>query len=44
MYQGIGKLLTHPNIYLSIYLRRAYDKFPEFFRMGTFIDSTDMKL
>ena len=22
----------------------AYDKFPDFFRMGTFIDSTHMKL
>ena len=26
------------------YLRGAYDKFPDFFRMGTFIDSTHMKL
>ena len=25
-------------------LRGAYDKFPDFFRMGTFIDSTRMKL
>ena len=25
-------------------LRGAYDKFPDFFRMGTFIDSTHMKL
>ena len=24
------------------YLRGAYDKFPDFFRMGTFIDSTHM--
>ena len=24
--------------------RGAYDKFPDFFRMGTFIDSTHMKL
>ena len=24
--------------------RGAYDKFPNFFRMGTFIDSTRMKL
>ena len=30
-------------IYLSIY-RGAYDKFPDFFRMGTFIYSTHMKL
>ena len=26
------------------YLRGAYDKFPDFFRMGTFIDNTHMKL
>ena len=25
-------------------LRGAYDKFPDFFRMDTFIDSTHMKL
>ena len=25
-------------------LRGAYDKFPDFFRMSTFIDSTHMKL
>ena len=25
-------------------LRGAYDKFPDFFHMGTFIDSTHMKL
>ena len=25
-------------------LQGAYDKFPDFFRMGTFIDSTHMKL
>ena len=25
-------------------LRGAYDKFPDFYRMGTFIDSTHMKL
>ena len=27
-----------------MYVRSAYDKFPDFFRMGTFIDSTHMKL
>ena len=27
------------SIYLSIDLRGAYDKFPDFFRMGTFIDN-----
>ena len=30
--------------YKSIYLRGAYDRFPDFFCMGTFIDSTPMKL
>ena len=25
-------------------IRGAYDKFPDIFRMGTFIDSTHMKL
>ena len=29
---------------ISIYIKGTYDKFPDFFRMGTFIDSTDMKL
>ena len=28
----------------SVYVRGAYDKFPDFFRMDTFIDSTHMKL
>ena len=28
----------------SYNVRGAYDKFPDFFRMGTFIDSTHMKL
>ena len=33
------------DILYSLYkLRGAYDKFPDFFRMGTFIDSTHMKL
>ena len=31
-------------LYAFVYIRRAYDKFPDFFRMGTFIDSTHMKL
>ena len=34
--------LSH--IYLSIYIRGSVNKFPDFFRMGTFIDSTHMKL
>ena len=31
-------------MYVCMYVRSAYDKFPDFFRMGTFIDSTHMKL
>ena len=33
-------------ILASVYpmIRDAYDKFPDFFHMGTFIDSTHMKL
>ena len=31
-------------IYIYIYIQGAYDKFPDFFRCGTFIDSTHMKL
>ena len=31
-------------IYIYIYIRGAYDKFPDFFRMGTFIESTHVKL
>ena len=30
--------------YSYIYIRRSLNKFPDFFRMGTFIDSTPMKL
>ena len=30
--------------YSYIYIRGAYDKFPDFVRMGTFIESTHMKL
>ena len=34
-----------PDRILSMgHIRGAYDKFPDFFRMGTFIDSTHMKL
>ena len=32
------------NIKSSLYIGGAYDKFPDFFHMGTFIDSTHMKL
>ena len=31
-------------IYIYIYIRSTYDKFHDFFRMVTFIDSTNMKL
>ena len=31
-------------IYKYIYIRGVYDKFPDVFRMGTFIDRTHMKL
>ena len=31
-------------IYIYIYIQGAYDKFPAFFGMGTFIDNTHMKL
>ena len=33
--------LNNPVIWI---VRGTYDKFPDFFRMGTFIDSTHMKL
>ena len=29
---------------VRVYIRGAYDKFSDFFRIGTFIDSTHMKL
>ena len=35
---------THTYIYIYIYMRGAYDMFLDFFRMGSFIDSTHMKL
>ena len=31
-------------IWTDLNLRGAWDKFPDFFRMDTFIDSTHMKL
>ena len=31
---------THIYIYIYIYIRGLYDTFPDFFGMGTFIDST----
>ena len=30
-------------VYVGEYVRGAYDKFQDFFRLGTFIDSTHMK-
>ena len=30
--------------YTHIHIRGSLNKFPDFFRMGTFIDSTHMKL
>ena len=40
---SLQRLICHKpkqtNIYIYIYIRRAYDKFPEFFRIDTFIDS-----
>ena len=36
---------THTHImYVSIQIRESLNKFPDFFRTGTFIDSTHMKL
>ena len=34
----------HIYIYIYIYIRGSLYKFQNFFRMGTFIDSTHMKL
>ena len=35
---------THTHIYIYIYIRGSLNKFPDFFCMCTFIDSTHMKL
>ena len=32
------------NIYIYIYIGGSLNMFPDFFRLGTFIDSTHMKL
>ena len=37
------RLVFLKNIY-TLYTRGSLHKFPDFFRMGTFIDSTHMKL
>ena len=44
----IMSILIHYNLNLFLYLcqhiQGSINKFPDFFRMGTFIDSTHMKL
>ena len=48
--QMIGLLTESPSsrvliyIYIYIYIRGSLNKFPDFFRIDTFIDSTHMKL
>ena len=37
-------MLQNINILINTYTRGSLNKFPDFFRMGTFIDSTHMKL
>ena len=34
----------HTYVYIYIYIRGSLNKFPDFFRIGAFIDSTHMKL
>ena len=40
----VGYLMPNPLYTYILDIRGAYDKFPDFFRKGTFIDSTRMKL
>ena len=40
----IKESLIYIYIYIYIYIRGSLNKFPDFFQMGTFIDSTHMKL
>ena len=35
--------IERPERYIYIYTQGSLNKFPDFFRMGTFIDSTHMK-
>ena len=42
-YQLFG-LMPNPVYTYILDIRGSLDKFPDFFRMGTFIDSTHMKL
>ena len=37
-------IYTYTYIYIYIYINGSLNKFPDFFRMGPFIDSTHMKL
>ena len=37
-------LLCSPYLVIFVEIQGAYDKFQDFFRVGTFIDSTQMKL
>ena len=37
-------VLVSQEIFSTLYVRGSLNKFPDFFRMGTFIDSTLMKL
>ena len=41
-YLGSNIPFTVSNV--NIYIRGVYDKFPDFLRMDTFIDSTHMKI
>ena len=44
MYLPNSNWLFYIFIYIFSYIQGAHNKFPYFFRMGTFIDSTHMKL
>ena len=37
-------LMVIKHFWLEVYIRGSHNKFPDFFRMGTFIDSTLMKI
>ena len=43
-HDDIIKVQAIRNIDLYTNIQGGYNKFPDFFRMGTFIDSTGMKL
>ena len=38
------QVLHYSKVWLDFMVRGSINKFPDFFRMGTFIDSTHMKL